>query len=217
MPATAQTKRKRTRKRKRRAASSSSSSSSDSSSPGLEDNGPVSLPPSKVTNPLSSSDSESDSSSSSDSSSDDEQNRFQRPRKPITVQGKTKEDQQRPNRTSPSPSPSPPPVDLPSFLPSSKGTNDIENPQLKEQEMKLKFRQFWMSSVADGFRDELEELRKVLFFVLPCVFDEQSELMGCCWFRLSRNLILDRHAWRCLSIHLHRVRMCFLRPVATGV
>jgi len=26
--------------------------------------------------------------------------------------------------------------------------------------MRLKFRQFWMSSVADGFRDDLEEIRK---------------------------------------------------------
>lgn len=28
--------------------------------------------------------------------------------------------------------------------------------------MKEKFRKFWMTSVAEGFRDDLEELRKVL-------------------------------------------------------
>jgi ribosome assembly protein 3 len=62
-----------------------------------------------------------------------------------------------------SPSPSPPPAELPSFLP-QKGANSTEHPQMKEQEMKMKFRQFWMSSVADGFRDDLEEIRKVSHF-----------------------------------------------------
>lgn len=31
--------------------------------------------------------------------------------------------------------------------------------------MKDKFRKFWMASIADGFRDDLEEIRKVCF---PC-------------------------------------------------
>ena len=32
---------------------------------------------------------------------------------------------------------------------------------MKEQELKDRFRQFWMASVAEGFRDDLEEIRKV--------------------------------------------------------
>ncbi|KAF8815803.1 hypothetical protein BYT27DRAFT_7033408, partial [Phlegmacium glaucopus] len=30
----------------------------------------------------------------------------------------------------------------------------------KEKELKDRFRQFWMTSVADGFKDDLEEIRK---------------------------------------------------------
>jgi hypothetical protein len=56
-----------------------------------------------------------------------------------------------------SPSPSPPPVEIPSFLPAPGDTNAEE----KERELKERFRKFWMSSVADGFRDDLEELQKV--------------------------------------------------------
>jgi ribosome assembly protein 3 len=149
-----QTKRKRTRKRKRRAASSSSSSSSSSDSSSSEDeqdNRTVPLPAQKATE-LTSSDSESKSSSSSNSSDDETARR--RPREPIAV---TKDSEMQPSR--PSLSPSPPPTELPSFLP-PKGANSTENTQIKEQEMKLKFRQFWMSSVAEGFRDDLEEIRK---------------------------------------------------------
>jgi hypothetical protein len=31
----------------------------------------------------------------------------------------------------------------------------------QEQLMKERFRKFWMASIADGFRDDLEEIRKV--------------------------------------------------------
>jgi hypothetical protein len=59
-----------------------------------------------------------------------------------------------------SPSPSPP-ATLPSFLPSSEtANNDAES---KEKELQDRFRQFWMTSVADGFKDDLEEIRKVSF------------------------------------------------------
>jgi hypothetical protein len=58
-----------------------------------------------------------------------------------------------------SPSPSPPPAQLPTFLPeTNKGENDTI---AQEQLMKEKFRKFWMASIADGFRDDLEEIRKV--------------------------------------------------------
>jgi ribosome assembly protein 3 len=32
---------------------------------------------------------------------------------------------------------------------------------VQEQQLKDKFRQFWMSAIADGFKDDLEEIRKV--------------------------------------------------------
>ena len=32
---------------------------------------------------------------------------------------------------------------------------------MQEQQLKDKFRQFWMSAIADGFKDNLEEIRKV--------------------------------------------------------
>jgi hypothetical protein len=35
----------------------------------------------------------------------------------------------------------------------------------KERDMKEKFRKFWMASVAEGFRDDLEELRKVFIVI----------------------------------------------------
>ncbi|KAF4574369.1 hypothetical protein EYR36_005703 [Pleurotus pulmonarius] len=54
-------------------------------------------------------------------------------------------------------SPSPQPVPIPSFLPSQ-----TEAAEAAEQEKVLKerFRRFWMSSIADGFKDDLEEIRK---------------------------------------------------------
>jgi hypothetical protein len=56
-----------------------------------------------------------------------------------------------------SPSPSPPPVDLPSFLPAEGSRNRAQ----EEQALRDRFRQFWMSSVADAFSDDLEQIRKV--------------------------------------------------------
>ncbi|QRW16202.1 ribosome assembly protein [Rhizoctonia solani] len=53
-------------------------------------------------------------------------------------------------------SPSPPPTALPSFLPPS-GT---EGSHKREEELRARFRSFWMASVADGFRADLEELHK---------------------------------------------------------
>jgi ribosome assembly protein 3 len=37
----------------------------------------------------------------------------------------------------------------------------VEDDAQKEQILKDKFRKFWMASVADGFKDDLEEIRKV--------------------------------------------------------
>ncbi|KAF7300967.1 Rsa3 domain-containing protein [Mycena indigotica] len=146
--------RKRTRKRKRRAlsvSSSSSSSSSDSDAPATA----KALPEPKAAIPLPSDDSSSSesSSSSSDSDSEPEQNL-----ESITANtsGKSAPPAARPppNRRD-SPSPPPPSPTLPSFLP-PKDAAEFEN---TEQEMKEKFRKFWMASVADGFKEDLEQIR----------------------------------------------------------
>jgi hypothetical protein len=56
-----------------------------------------------------------------------------------------------------SPSPSLPSVEIPSFLP----PNTSADYEAREQAMKDKFRKFWMSSLAEGFKEDLEEIRKV--------------------------------------------------------
>lgn len=55
-----------------------------------------------------------------------------------------------------SPSPSLPSAEIPSFLP----PNTSADYEAREQAMKHKFRQFWMSSLAEGFKEDLEEIRK---------------------------------------------------------
>ena len=141
--------RKRNRKRKRRAASTSSSSNSSSSS--SEDEAPKTTTKILPIVPLPSQPQlESDSSSDSESSSDDTTAEIPRGRQPQNVTPKT------PRQISPSPSP--PSAALPSFLPSENAKDDAGS---KEKELQSRFRQFWMSSVADGFKEDLEEIRKV--------------------------------------------------------
>ncbi|KAI0308863.1 hypothetical protein OF83DRAFT_1189700 [Amylostereum chailletii] len=53
------------------------------------------------------------------------------------------------------PSPSPPPAPIPPFLPAQPSAD-----AQAEQVLKDRFRKFWMASVADGFRDDLEQIRK---------------------------------------------------------
>jgi hypothetical protein len=63
----------------------------------------------------------------------------------------------RPERSrSPSMSPSPPPSAIPPFLPNSKDATYAA----KQAEMKDRFRTFWMSSIAGGFRDDLDRIRQ---------------------------------------------------------
>ena len=140
------TQRKRNRKRKRRAASSSSSSSSSTS----EDEAPQTTTQKIVPVPLPESNSSSSDSDSSGTSSSDEEDTIPRGRQPPNVAPKT------PRQFSSSPSP--PSAALPSFLPSENAGDDAGS---KEKELKDRFRQFWMTSVADGFKDDLEEIRKV--------------------------------------------------------
>jgi len=177
-PAKPLTQRKRTRKRKRRAAFSSSSSSSDTSeSDGEDDEGKRKTAELKTAIPKvaeSSSSSESDSETSSSSSEEDNNSK---------VLKDNAENPQKQTRRELSPSPSPPPADLPSFLPPI-NANDENKGETKEQELKKKFRQFWMSSVADAFRDDLEELRKV------CL---STKVIQHLHYIMNRSKALERH------------------------
>ncbi|KAL4261677.1 Ribosome assembly protein 3 [Pleurotus pulmonarius] len=140
--------RKRNRKRKRRAASSSSSSS-DSNSSDSESVSPQKPAP-VVTTQASEPSSSSSSSSESDSEDSDAPQRVESSKE---TPGKAQIKQVPPQGRSPSPQP----VPIPSFLPSQ-----TEAAEAAEQEKVLKerFRRFWMSSIADGFKDDLEEIRK---------------------------------------------------------
>ena len=170
------TQRKRNRKRKRRAASTSSSS--DSSSSSSEDEAPKTTTKIMPIVPsLSQPQIESDSSSDSESSSsDDTTAEIQRGRQANNVTTKT------PRQFSPSPSP--PSAALPSFLPSENAEDDVGS---KEKELQKRFRQFWMSSVADGFKEDLEEIRKVARHF--CLL--HTMLLTCQFFFLLRNLALE--------------------------
>ncbi|KNZ76948.1 hypothetical protein J132_10896 [Termitomyces sp. J132] len=83
-----------------------------------------------------------ESSSSSSSSSSEDESEEERVVMPVST---------KPRRASRSASP--PSAEIPSFLSNSSGD--------AKAEMKAKFRKFWMESVADGFKDDLEEIRKV--------------------------------------------------------
>ncbi|TFK28595.1 hypothetical protein FA15DRAFT_753294 [Coprinopsis marcescibilis] len=167
---------RRHRKRKRRvsvSSSSSSSSSSEGSDSDAEQQTAAVKPqqPQLIKKPVaqvvekdekssrSSSSSSSDSSSSesesdSDSSSSDESSGGRNVARSAAVARATAQNAQA-AKTFPrqqSPSPPPPPTEIPSFL-------NSENE--KEQElMKERFRKFWLASVADGFKDDLEEIQK---------------------------------------------------------
>jgi len=69
------------------------------------------------------------------------------------------EDIQQPKRSNArrSPSPTPPSADIPSFLPTGGG---VDVNQKQEQELKDKFKTFWMTTIVDAFQDDLEEIRK---------------------------------------------------------
>ncbi|KAF9040765.1 hypothetical protein BJ165DRAFT_1416338 [Panaeolus papilionaceus] len=164
-PAKPATQRRRNRKRKRRAASSSSSSSSSDSSDSSDDGRTTKPtivtkpPPAASSESESDSDSDSSSSSSSSSSSDDEAPSKMRGR--ITAPAASKSvdpETMKPVRRRLSPSPSPPPTNLPTFLPSEESVSH-EASKVNEQDLKDRFKQFWMSSVADGFQADLETIR----------------------------------------------------------
>ncbi|CCM00520.1 uncharacterized protein FIBRA_02554 [Fibroporia radiculosa] len=134
--------RKRNRKRKRRAVSSSSSDDSDDSD---SDAPKPAAPAPQPSVPAASSSSSSDSSSDDDSDDD--------PRPP-QIHKEVEIDHHLAHTRPRSPSLSPPPTAVPAFLPSQAPD------QQSEQILRNRFRKFWMSSVADAFRNDLEEIRK---------------------------------------------------------
>jgi len=161
--ATAKTARKRNRKRKRRVASSeSSSSSSEDTSSSAEDENPstvklktqVSAKPVVSEDPSSSSESsESEQDSSSEAGSDHEGDDVEMLDASVPNKKYGKQDKVVYSR-----SPSPTPAPVPSFLPTKPdGSVDTEG----EQQLKDRFRKFWMQSVADAFQDDLVQIHKV--------------------------------------------------------
>lgn len=157
--------RRRNRKRKRRAVStdSSSSSSDTSSSEGESPQKPIPTPAAVVNVSDEDDDDDTDSSLDSDSSESevDMGNAALTPgRAPGTnakvASASTVKPQKAPLIRR-SPSPSIKPVEMPTFLPSKEDKPDPKQELL----MKEKFRKFWLSAVADGFKDDLEEIRKV--------------------------------------------------------
>ncbi len=159
--------RRRNRKRKRRQASSSSDSSSG------ESEVPEKTPVNKVPPPIepqatgsspspslsSSSPSSSDSGGDDNDDDDDDAPPVTHPASSSTIpqrsdSGPTKA---RDRHRSPSP-PSPPPANAPPpFLPSEGSSSRAQD----EQALRNRFRQFWMASVADGFADDLDQIRQV--------------------------------------------------------
>ncbi|KAI5997156.1 hypothetical protein EDD15DRAFT_398737 [Pisolithus albus] len=157
--------RKRNRKRKRRVVSSESESSSsddsssdDSVSPvqqskATQKHPPSSAPPTTKDDPSSSS---SSSSSTSSSSSDDDSEADNG----ITEKSASlRPDIADPSTTKPASSargsPSPPPPSVVASPPFIKPGSPEDELVLKE-----KFRKFWMASLAEGFKDDLEMIRK---------------------------------------------------------
>jgi ribosome assembly protein 3 len=156
---------RRNRKRKRRQAASSSSSSSSSSESGSEDEKPANVvaiekqvpPVQKEPSPDSTATSDSSESSNSSSESEESSEDDEDEEKDEGEDEEMKSPKPT-KRKYPSRSPSPRNSDLPMSLPMNPTT---KQEKLKDAEMKERFRKYWMSSVAEGFKDELEQLQKV--------------------------------------------------------
>ncbi|KLO17278.1 hypothetical protein SCHPADRAFT_919531 [Schizopora paradoxa] len=166
--------RKRNRKRKRRNVSISSSSESSDSSDSSSGEQVVKLPTkTSAKAPLphdSSSSSSSSSEDSSDSESEPEDSHASRKTQSAPSQPVNTDEQ---DDTLPSSnananrlprSPSPPPlrnVPPPQLILSRDAAGNLSSSDAeKEKQLKDKFRKFWMSSIADAFSDDLNEIRK---------------------------------------------------------
>lgn len=146
--------RRRVRKRKQRNVSASSSSSSSSSA--SDDEITPKIAPQPV---VESASEESDTDSSSAISS------AAATTIPLaTVSKKPTQDERVPSR-----SPSPPIANIPPMFPPS-----ADGPSEKERALKEKFKKLWMASLADTFKDELEQIRKVAYFLFYSLCSESD-------------------------------------------
>ncbi|KAG7098283.1 hypothetical protein E1B28_000246 [Marasmius oreades] len=152
--------RKRNRKRKRRAdfSSSSSSSSSESDDSDSEPAGVATITRKVITTQQESENGVSDSSGPESSSEDSDPEEIPQAGLKASREGPSAPTDE--HTRARSTSPPPPSTAIPSFLAPKHPDESAGATAQREQEMKEKFRKFWMSAVADGFRDDLEEIRK---------------------------------------------------------
>ncbi|EED77329.1 predicted protein [Postia placenta Mad-698-R] len=146
--------RKRNRRRNRRAASSSSSS--DSSSDSDSDAQPPKKPaPTPARLPIQEPSSSSDESSSDSDSSSDNESVARPPSAPHADAGQRRgAGPNAPAKRAPSP------ARAVSAIPAFPSDGASEQEKQDEQVLRDRFRKFWMTSVADAFKDDLEEIRK---------------------------------------------------------
>ncbi|KAJ3991858.1 hypothetical protein F5050DRAFT_1812057 [Lentinula boryana] len=151
------------RKRKRRAVSISSSSSGNSSSSD-NDSAVVKSVPALTDTPKTKTDEEdedldsnSDSDSSSSSSSSSSGDSHSAPDPSATFKSDSRSIEKSRRLRSPSPGPiAPSTLQIPSFL----SEKDIQDAKESERVLQEKFTQFWMNSIVEGFKDDLEIIRK---------------------------------------------------------
>ncbi len=166
--------RKRNRKRKRRNVSISSSSESSDSSDSSSDEQVVKMPTKTSKAPPLHESSSSSSSSSEDESSESEHDESHSARKFQSTSSQAAAPSNAQDEILPPASgstnlhtrpPSPPPlrnVPAPQLIPQRDAAGNLSSADSeKDKELKDKFRKFWMSSIADAFSDDLNEIRKV--------------------------------------------------------
>ena len=151
--------RKRHRKRKRRVVSDSSSSEEDPSSSSSSSSSDASTPKKTVTIPVRQpkplqhvTDTDESDDEDEESSSDESQDESVPGEEDVHISVPSTRSERDPpaQRDSPSPQPN---VDIPPFI--------LPNAPESEKALKERFRKFWMASIAEGFKDDLEEIRKV--------------------------------------------------------
>ncbi|KZO93791.1 hypothetical protein CALVIDRAFT_600506 [Calocera viscosa TUFC12733] len=146
-------KKRRTRRRKRREVSESSSSDDESGSEdGVQTPRQAAIPPAQPAPPAVESSDDTDSSESESSDEDMDATAQQKP-DVATLPTQPAPEASRPRKRPASRSPSPPSPALPTFLPKDGGEE-------KEQQLKARFHKYWMASLADGFAEDLDEIRK---------------------------------------------------------
>ena len=162
MPPQAAVKRKRQRKRKRRNDISSDSDSDSDSDASSSIQQQIVKAPQQSTDVQGPDSDDSDSSSDSSGSSSSEQlfDKTSPAKQPDDVKMADAERDGPSAARRDSRSPSPPPLRrvLPTFLPEDAGS---QAEKATQQQLKEKFRKFWMERMAAGFKGDLEQIQKV--------------------------------------------------------